>query len=57
MAAMEGLHRVFTSDFTALARLAAAGLGAVDRLPAVKRLLMTQAAGSRQVTGGRHAGL
>lgn len=57
MAAMEGLHRVFTSDFTALARLAAAGLGAVDRLPAVKRLLMAQAAGSGQVTGGRHAGL
>lgn len=57
MAAMEGLHRVFTSDSTAVKRLAAAGLGAVDRLPAVKRLLMTQAAGSAQVARGIHAGL
>jgi ubiquinone biosynthesis UbiH/UbiF/VisC/COQ6 family hydroxylase len=43
MAAMEGLHRVFTSDSSALTRLAAAGLGAVDRLPLVKRLLAGQA--------------
>ncbi len=57
MTAMEGLHRVFTSDSTALTRLAAAGLGAVDRLPAVKRLLMAQAAGSGQVARGLHAGL
>ncbi len=57
MAAMEGLHRVFTSDFTALARVAAAGLGAVDRMPAVKRLLMAQAAGPGLVVRGLHAGL
>lgn len=57
MAAMEGLHRVFTSDSAALTRLAAAGLGAVDRLPAVKRLLMAQAAGSAELARGRHAGL
>jgi ubiquinone biosynthesis UbiH/UbiF/VisC/COQ6 family hydroxylase len=57
MAAMEGLHRVFTSDSAALTRLAAAGLGAVDRLPAVKRLLMAQAAGPPDVARGRHAGL
>jgi 2-polyprenylphenol 6-hydroxylase len=46
MAAMEGLHRVFTSDSSALTRLATAGLGAVDRLPLIKRLLTAQAAGS-----------
>ncbi|MBL8200527.1 MAG: FAD-dependent monooxygenase [Chromatiales bacterium] len=57
MAAMEGLHRVFTSDSTTLTRLAAAGLGAVDRLPVVKRLLMAQAAGPADVARGRHAGL
>jgi 2-octaprenyl-3-methyl-6-methoxy-1,4-benzoquinol hydroxylase/2-octaprenylphenol hydroxylase len=57
MAAMEGLHRVFTSESTVLTRLAAAGLGAVDRLPVVKRLLMERAAGSADVAGGRHAGL
>lgn len=60
MAAMEGLHRVFTSDSQALTRLASAGLGAVDRLPAVKRLLMAQAAGQaagKAAAGrGRHAG-
>lgn len=57
MAAMEGLHRVFTSDSAALTRLAAAGLGAVDRLPAAKRFLMAQAAGSAGFAGGDHAGL
>lgn len=46
MAAMEGLHRVFTSDSPTLTRLATAGLGAVDRLPSIKRLLTEQAAGS-----------
>ncbi|MBN8280919.1 MAG: FAD-dependent monooxygenase, partial [Gammaproteobacteria bacterium] len=45
MAAMEGLHRVFTSDSSALARLAAAGFGAVDRLPLVKRVLVERATG------------
>ena len=56
MATMEGLHRVFTSDSAVLTRLAAAGLGAVDRLPAVKRLLMAQASGGA-LTRGQHAGL
>ncbi len=46
MAAMEGLHRVFTSDSTALMRLATAGLGVVDRLPLIKHLLAEQAMGS-----------
>jgi ubiquinone biosynthesis UbiH/UbiF/VisC/COQ6 family hydroxylase len=46
MAAMEGLHRVFTSDSAALTRLVTAGLGAVDRLPFIKHLLAEQAAGS-----------
>jgi len=50
MAAMEGLHRVFTSDSSALTRLATAGLGLVDRLPFVKGLLSKQATGS--VTAG-----
>ncbi|MEO8223826.1 MAG: FAD-dependent monooxygenase [Gammaproteobacteria bacterium] len=45
MAAMEGLHRVFTSDSWALTRLATAGLGAVDRLPLIKGLLAAQATG------------
>ncbi|MEO7385501.1 MAG: FAD-dependent monooxygenase [Gammaproteobacteria bacterium] len=56
MAAMEGLHRVFTSDSAALTRLATVGLGAVDRLPLVKRLLIAQATGAG-ATGRRHAGL
>jgi ubiquinone biosynthesis UbiH/UbiF/VisC/COQ6 family hydroxylase len=57
MAAMEGLHRMFTSDSTALRTLGGAGLGAVDRLPAVKRLLMAQAAGPARLARGPHAGL
>ncbi len=58
MAAMEGLHRVFTSDWSALTRLATAGLGAVDRLPLLKRLLTEQATGSgRAGARERHAGL
>lgn len=48
MAAMEGLHRVFTSDFDLLTRLATAGLGVVDRLPLIKRLLAEQATGLRR---------
>ena len=48
MAAMEGLHRVFTSDFDPLTRLATAGLGVVDRLPLIKRLLAEQATGLRR---------
>jgi 2-octaprenylphenol hydroxylase len=49
MGAMEGLHRMFTSDSSALTRLATAALGAVDRLPAVKRLLTDQATGSAPI--------
>jgi 2-octaprenylphenol hydroxylase len=45
MAAMEGLHRVFTSDSSALTHLAAAALGAVDRLPVIKRRLTLKATG------------
>ncbi len=48
MAAMEGLHRVFTSDSPTLTRLAAVGLGVVDRLPLIKRLLADQATGGRR---------
>jgi hypothetical protein len=48
---------VFTSDSTAVTRLAAAGLGAVDRLPVVKRLLMAQAAGTADLARGHHEGL
>ncbi|MEO8225625.1 MAG: FAD-dependent monooxygenase, partial [Gammaproteobacteria bacterium] len=60
MAAMEGLHRVFTSDWAVLTRLATAGLGAVDHLPLLKRLLADQATGSRRARAGageRHAGI
>jgi 2-octaprenyl-3-methyl-6-methoxy-1,4-benzoquinol hydroxylase/2-octaprenylphenol hydroxylase len=46
MTAMEGLHRLFTSDSSALLRLGTAGLGIVDRLPLVKGLLAEHAAGS-----------
>lgn len=46
MAAMEGLHRVFTSDSPVLTRLATSGLGVVDHLPLVKRLLAARATGS-----------
>jgi ubiquinone biosynthesis UbiH/UbiF/VisC/COQ6 family hydroxylase len=45
MAAMEGLHRLFTSDSAALVGMATAGLGAIDRLPLVKRFLADRAAG------------
>lgn len=45
LAAMEGLHRVFTSDSDLLTRLAAAGLGVIDRLPLIKGLLADQATG------------
>lgn len=57
MAAMEGLHRVFTSDLPALGRMAAAGLGVVDRLPAIKRLLIARATGAARRPGGGDAAL
>jgi ubiquinone biosynthesis UbiH/UbiF/VisC/COQ6 family hydroxylase len=56
MAAMEGLHRVFTSESSALTQLAAAGLGVVDRLPVVKRVLMARAAGHAEASRGRREG-
>jgi len=46
LAAMEGLHRLFTSDSSTLTGLATAGLGVVDRLPLIKGLLAERAAGS-----------
>ena len=45
MAAMDGLHRVFTSEWSGITRAATAGLGVVDRVPLLKRLLSGQAAG------------
>lgn len=45
MATMEGLHRVFTSDSSALTQLAAAGLGMVDRLALIKRFIAAGASG------------
>lgn len=48
---MEGLHRLFTSEFTAVTALATAGLGLVDRLPSVKRLLAAEATGQRRLPG------
>lgn len=56
LAAMEGLHRVFTSDSFAVTRLATAGLGIVDRLPLIKRLLAQQASGF-PAYGEQHAGI
>jgi len=57
MAAMEGLHRVFTSDLPVLGRMAATGLGIVDRLPAVKRLLTARATGDARRPGRDDAAL
>ncbi len=61
MATMEGLHGMFTSKSTVVARMAATGLGVVDRLPRLKGWLAAQAAGttSTGMTGQRerHAAL
>jgi len=46
MAAMEGLHGMFTSKAVAVAAMATKGLGIVDRLPLLKRWLADQAAGT-----------
>lgn len=43
--AMEGLHRLFSSAWEPAPRLGALGLGAIDRLPGVKRLLAARALG------------
>lgn len=45
LGAMEGLHRLFTSPLPAVPAVGGYGLGLVDRLPAVKRLLARHALG------------
>jgi 2-octaprenyl-6-methoxyphenol hydroxylase len=47
-AAFDGLNRLFSNDWTLLRTARTAGLGLVDRMPALKRLLVGEAAG---VTG------
>lgn len=44
-AAFEGLNRLFSNDITLLRSIREVGLGLVDRLPAVKSLLVREAAG------------
>lgn len=56
MAAMEGLHAMFTSE-AAVASLASAGMGLVDRLPLLKRWLADEAAGTATTRRGHHAAL
>ena len=51
LATMEGLHRLFSSEWAAVTSLVTAGLGLVDRMPAVKRLLAVRATGARGPAG------
>jgi 2-octaprenyl-6-methoxyphenol hydroxylase len=44
-AAFDGLNRLFSSDSAVLRGVRDAGLGLVDRMPAVKQMLVTEAAG------------
>jgi 2-octaprenyl-6-methoxyphenol hydroxylase len=44
--AMDGLNRLFSNDNPALRLVRDVGLGAVDRLPGLKRLFMREAAGA-----------
>ncbi len=44
-AAFDGLNRLFSSDNAVVRAVRDAGLGLVDRMPAVKQLLVTEAAG------------
>lgn len=44
-AAFDGLNRLFSSDNAVLRAVRDAGLGLVDRMPGVKQLLVTEAAG------------
>jgi 2-octaprenyl-6-methoxyphenol hydroxylase len=44
-AAFDGLNRLFSSDWTLLRAARGVGLGLVDRLPLLKQLLVTEAAG------------
>ena len=47
-ATFDGLNRLFASDLTLLRSARELGLGVVDRIPAMKRLFVSEAAG---VTG------
>jgi 2-octaprenyl-6-methoxyphenol hydroxylase len=42
---MDGLNRLFSNDSAPLRALRDLGLGIVDRVPAVKRFLVSEAAG------------
>ncbi|MFZ4807424.1 MAG: FAD-dependent monooxygenase [Hyphomicrobiaceae bacterium] len=44
-ATFEGLNRLFSNDITLLRSIREAGLGLVDRMPGLKRLLVREAAG------------
>jgi len=44
-AAFDGLNRLFSSDSTLLRTVRSAGLGLVDRMPALKQFFVTEAAG------------
>jgi 2-octaprenyl-6-methoxyphenol hydroxylase len=43
--AFEGLNRLFSNDITLLRSVREVGLGLVDRMPALKRMLVREAAG------------
>jgi 2-octaprenyl-6-methoxyphenol hydroxylase len=44
-AAFDGLNRLFSSDWTLLRTARSAGLGLVERLPALKQFFVAEAAG------------
>jgi 2-octaprenyl-6-methoxyphenol hydroxylase len=44
-AAFDGLNRLFSNDWTLLRAARDVGLGIVDRMPGLKRMLVTEAAG------------
>ncbi len=44
-ATFDGLNRLFSNDGTLLRSIREAGLGLVDRIPALKRLFVSEAAG------------
>ena len=43
--AYDALNRLFSNDWSVLRTVRDAGLGVVDRIPALKRLFVTEAAG------------
>ena len=45
VAAFDGLNRLFSSDWTLLRTARSAGLGLVERLPALKQFFVAEAAG------------